>query len=444
LKTSQTVETTEIACNPPSSRTNFSLCSLDDFVFMFGGEFFNGNKTEVYDDFFVYNTAKNEWKKISASPSPTHRSGHQMIATAQNGGELYLFGGEFASPSQLQFLHFRDLWRFQLTTKKWEKLNTTKSSPSARSGHRMVLSKKKIFLFGGFHDNNASFNYFNDVWSFSLEDYSWSKVETVGTPPTPRSGVIMGATDDGKIIITGGYTKTSAKGDAERGVTHSDAFVLQEIDGKWKWNSCKPGGRRPVARSGVACTQGTGGRIYIFGGVMDTEEDDENLRGQFSNEIHFLDTAGGGIAWRKVELKTKKADKPAETPEASPAPVKTTTDGIFTITVGAAAPKPAETSTASLDIGGPSPRMNAGLVLVKHNLFIFGGSYEQGSRLFTLCDFHSLDVGKCDAWKTIIGNMPSLAWFGSDSEDSSSDGSNESMDDDDSDESDDDDEMDTE
>lgn len=275
---------------------------------MFGGEFFNGSKTEVYGDFFTYNTVKSEWKQLVASPAPTPRSGHQMIATAQNGGELYLFGGEYASPSQLQFLHFKDTWRFQLTTKKWEKLSTP-LSPSARSGHRIVLSKKRIFLFGGFHDNNNSFQYYNDAWSFSLETYTWTKIDAAGIAPTPRSGVIMGATEDGKIIVIGGYTKTSAKGDAERGTTHADSFVLQEADGKWRWNSCKPGGRRPLPRSGVASTVGPGGKIYVFGGVMDTEEDDENLRGQFSNEIHFLDTAGGGIAWRKVEVKGKKSDR---------------------------------------------------------------------------------------------------------------------------------------
>lgn len=275
---------------------------------MFGGEFFNGSKTEVYGNFFTFNTLKNEWKEIKSSPAPTPRTGHQMLSSAQNGGELYLFGGEFASPSQLQFLHFRDIWRFQLTTKKWEKLNAP-NGPSARSGHRMVLSRKRIFLFGGFHDNNNTFQYFNDVWCFSLENYSWSKLETVGTAPAPRSGVIMGATEEGKIIIAGGYTKTSAKADAERGVTHTDSFVLQEVDGKWKWNNLKPGGRRLVPRSAVACTGGAAGRIYTFGGVMDTEEDDENLRGQFSNEIHFLDTSGGGVAWRKIEIKPKKSDK---------------------------------------------------------------------------------------------------------------------------------------
>lgn len=382
LQKQNVVETTETLCSHPSPRTNFSISAIDDTIYFFGGEFFNGSKTEVYGEFFSYHTVKSEWKQITASPAPTPRSGAQMICTAQNGGELYLFGGEYISPSQLQFLHFRDTWRFQLATKKWEKLNTP-VGPSARSGHRMVLSKKRIILFGGFHDNNNAFQYFNDVWCFSLESYSWSKLEVAGTAPVPRSGVIIGSTEDGKVIVTGGYTKTSAKGDAERGVTHTDAFVLQEVDGKWKWNSCKPGGRRLVPRSAVSCTPGPGGKIYTFGGVMDTEEDDENLRGQFSNEIHFLDTSGGGLAWRKVELKSKKAATEKAGSPSPPVPAsqaKTTTDGIFTITVGGSSASAPSTVPVpeQLGVGGPSPRMNAGVVLVRHIMYVFGGSYEQG------------------------------------------------------------------
>lgn len=408
---------------------------MDDTIFMFGGEFFDGKKTDVYSDFFSYHTTKKEWKKIVGSPAPTARSGHQLVATAQNGGELYLISGEYASPSQLQFLHFRDIWRYSLVTKKWEKLEASKTGPSARSGHRCVLLKKKIYLFGGFHDNNCSYQYFNDFWCFSLENYTWSKIETVGTAPTARSGVVMGATEDGKIIIYGGYTKTSAKGDAERGITHTDCFTLQEVDGKWKWNSCKPGGRKPAPRSGIATTIGPNGKIYTFGGVMDTEEDDENLRGQFSNEIYLLDPSSGGIAWKKLEVKAKKIEKESTTEEVNmkPAEVKTTTDGIFTVTVGGASSTKAnktELCPANIDVGGPSPRMNAGLVLVRNQLFVFGGCYEQGSRLFTLCDFHTIDANKFELWKTLIGNMPSLIWLGSDSENSSDD---DDMDDDESD-----------
>lgn len=182
---------------------------------------------------------------------------------------------------------------------------------------------------------------------------------------------------------------------------------------------------------------------------MDTEEDDENLRGLFSNEVHFLDIQGGGMAWRKVELKKKKEpEKSTESEQPMEAEtVKTTTDGIFTVTV--AGPKKesalSSASTSQLDVGGPSPRMNAAIAVVRHNLWIFGGSYEQGSRQFTLCDFYSLDVNKCDAWKTHIGNLPSLQWLGSDSEDSSdSDKSDDDEDDDDDSEDESSDEMDTE
>jgi N-acetylneuraminic acid mutarotase len=226
---------------------------------------------------------------------------------------------------------------------------------------------------------------------------------------------------------------------SERGTTHADAFTLQETPGKWKWSSTKPGGRRPTPRSGVATATAANGKIYVFGGVMDTEEDDENLRGLFTNEIHFLDVQSGGMAWRKVEMKKKKEAEAEKAQETQQQQVKTTTDGIFTVTV--AGPKQetstAANSTSQLDVGGPSPRMNAAIAVVRHNLWIFGGSYEQGSRQYTLCDFYSLDVNKCDAWRTHIGNLPSLQWLGSDSEESS-DSDDDDDDDEESDESDDD------
>ena len=42
--------------------------------------------------------------------------------------------------------------------------------PTSRSGHRMVLLKRHLVLFGGFHDNLDKCTYFNDVHVFSLEE----------------------------------------------------------------------------------------------------------------------------------------------------------------------------------------------------------------------------------------------------------------------------------
>lgn len=74
--------------------------------------------------------------------------------------------------------------------------------------------------------------------------------------------------------------------------------------------SIKAGGLRPAARSGVSLTIAANGKGYIFGGVQDTTEDEENLDGQFSNEMHALDLAGQ--SWRLIELvgrKDKKSNK---------------------------------------------------------------------------------------------------------------------------------------
>lgn len=114
----------------------------------------------------------------------------------------------------------------RLATKKWEKINAP-NGPSPRSGHRMVASKKNLIIFGGFYDNNHSYQYYNDVHVFSLESYSWLKIEVTGVIcPPPRSGCCMAAAQDGKIFVWGGYSKAPLKKDIDRGITHTDMYTL--------------------------------------------------------------------------------------------------------------------------------------------------------------------------------------------------------------------------
>ncbi|PHU16564.1 hypothetical protein BC332_17769 [Capsicum chinense] len=56
--------------------------------------------------------------------------------------ELVLYGGEFYNGN-------KDFW--VLETNQWEQLNY-KGCPSPHSGHRMILYKHKIIVFGGFYD----------------------------------------------------------------------------------------------------------------------------------------------------------------------------------------------------------------------------------------------------------------------------------------------------
>lgn len=82
----------------------------------------------------------------------------------------------------------------------------------------------------------------------------------------------------------------------------NDATGLQ-----WKWVSVKAGGYRPPPRSGISVTVAPNGKAYTFGGVLDVNEDEENLEGQFTNEMHILDLSNP--TWRLVELKGKKENK---------------------------------------------------------------------------------------------------------------------------------------
>lgn len=219
---------TETISTPPTPRSNFSLCAHPekDELILFGGEFFNGNELTIYNELYFYNIAKDEWKSVRSPAGPAPRCSHQMVSVANDGGQLWIFGGEHPSPSQLQFFHYRDLWVYRLAEKKWEKVVAT-GGPSARSGHRMVAMKKKLYVFGGFYDSGVSYTYFNDVWMFSMETYTWHEIKCEGAiKPAPRSAGCLAATLDGKLLVWGGYSRTSVKKEIDRGVTHADMFVL--------------------------------------------------------------------------------------------------------------------------------------------------------------------------------------------------------------------------
>lgn len=69
----------------------------------------------------------------------------------------------------------------------------------------------------------------------------------------------------------------------------------------------KAGGLRPTPRSGVSLTVAANGKGYIFGGVVDVNEDEESLESQFSNEMHLFELSNQ--TWRLIELSGKKREE---------------------------------------------------------------------------------------------------------------------------------------
>jgi N-acetylneuraminic acid mutarotase len=95
------------AGHTPCARLNTAVALLqkNEEIVLFGGELWDqaANKVYVYDDVYKFNPAKERWARI-VSPGPHPRS---ACASAVYKGCLYIFGGEFTSPNQNKFRHFR-------------------------------------------------------------------------------------------------------------------------------------------------------------------------------------------------------------------------------------------------------------------------------------------------------------------------------------------------
>ncbi|XP_020844864.1 kelch domain-containing protein 4 isoform X3 [Phascolarctos cinereus] len=444
-KKTQIIET---PCSPPSPRLNASLSPHPekDELILFGGEYFNGQKTFLYNELYFYSIRKNTWTKVEIPNPPPRRCAHQAAVVPQGGGQLWVFGGEFASPDGEQFYHYKDLWVLHLATRTWEQIKAT-GGPSGRSGHRMVRWKRQLVIFGGFHESTRDYIYYNDVYAFSLDTYTWSKLCPSGTGPTPRSGFQMSVSSEGTIIIYGGYSKQRVKKDVDRGTLHSDMFLLKCEEGKWTWTRVSPSGVKPTPRSGFSVAMAPNGRTLLFGGVCD-EEEEESIKGDFFNDLYFYDIAknrwfAGQLKGPKTEKrKCRRGKKPQPDSVESQERVEThpqqlqeeikevvAEDGtVVTIkqvipVAGTSAVSQSEEEDASDEAGSPlvepCARSNAMLALKQGVLYVYGGMFEAGDRQFTLNDFYCIDLHKMEEWKVLVDMDPKTQeWLEeSDSED---------------------------
>ncbi|WJX14950.1 hypothetical protein P8452_05145 [Trifolium repens] len=450
----------------PSPRSNCSLTVnplKETELILYGGEFYNGNKTFVYGDLYRYDVEKLEWKLISSPNSPPPRSAHQAVAWKNY---VYIFGGEFTSPNQERFHHYKDFWMLDLKTNQWEQLNL-KGCPGPRSGHRMVLYKHKIILFGGFYDTLREVRYYNDLFVFDLDQFKWQEIKPKPGAmwPTGRSGFQLFVYQD-DIFLYGGYSKevSSDKSASEKGIVHSDMWSLDPKT--WEWNKVKKSGMPPGPRAGFSmCVHKR--RALLFGGVVDIEVEGDTMMSLFLNELYGfqLDTN----RWYPLELRKDKSTKDKlrkteqnctndvnkkveplctardetedmECEESSIVDISQNIASKMAIADSETVTKPegkSKESGAKLDIQNglpevvkPCGRINSCMAVGKDTLYIYGGMMEIKDQEITLDDLYSLNLSKLDEWKCIIPASES-EWVEVSEDDDDDEEENEDDDDDD-------------
>ena len=77
-------EVKEVAVGAPSHRSSFSITAHPDNpeIIFFGGEFYNGQKTTMFNDLLIYNLKRGEWSSIRSPAGPPPRSSHQVSISA--------------------------------------------------------------------------------------------------------------------------------------------------------------------------------------------------------------------------------------------------------------------------------------------------------------------------------------------------------------------------
>ncbi|OQR83764.1 hypothetical protein ACHHYP_14301 [Achlya hypogyna] len=289
----------------PSPRANFSLSSMpNNDLLLFGGEYFDGECNECFNELYRWNIETNEWKLISSPNTPPPRCSHQSVVYRDH---LYIFGGEFATADQ--FYHHRDLWRLDLKTNAWECIES-KGGPSPRSGHRMIVWRNYLVVFGGFYEAARETKWFSDLFLFNFADLKWKKITfpVHKSTPGPRSGcqlAVLPAKDT--IFMYGGYAKIKNVGEKSEGKVYTDMWalnmapVIKNQDPTWEKLSRK--GHAPTPRSGATMTVYKN-RAILFGGVFDEEGRRHELKSVFYNDMFAYDMERK--RWFEYRLRTKK------------------------------------------------------------------------------------------------------------------------------------------
>ncbi|PWY68090.1 kelch repeats protein [Aspergillus sclerotioniger CBS 115572] len=447
------LKVTEVVGGPPTPRSSATVLaspSNRNELLIYGGEYFDGNLATFFNNLFVYNIDRGEWREVTSPNSPLPRSGHAWCRGGNTGG-VYLFGGEFSSPKQGTFYHYNDFWHLDPSTREWSRLETKGKGPPARSGHRMTYFKNYIILFGGFQDTSQQTKYLQDLWIYDCSRYTWFNptLPPASQKPDPRSSFSLLPHETGAVLY-GGYSRVKAttgingkpvKNGPQRmtmkPMVHQDTWFLRVTPPapdapanaaptvRWERRK-KPANAPNPARAGATMAYHKG-RGIMFGGVHDVELSEEGIDSEFFDTMFAWNTDRNRffpLALRRPRAQGKKQlANQMKSRDRSKADEEELLQNLKALEAKGGirsqddddlelnAPKKEEEpekpeKPAIVRFEMPHQRFNAQLAVQDDTLFIFGGTFEKGDREFTFNDLYSIDLVKLDGVKEIFYNEP--------------------------------------
>ncbi|GAQ79092.1 Acyl CoA Binding Protein [Klebsormidium nitens] len=243
-----------------------------------------------------FDTTTSKWSILETTGDAPAARGGQTVVKA--GSRLVLFGGEDRKRKLLNDVHVLDL-----ETKAWDSPSTSGAPPSPRCDHTATLHNGRYMLvFGG----GTLANCYNDLHLLDLETFEWSRPETHGDTPHPRSGHASVAIGDTWYIVGGG--------DNAHGIADTLALNLNSFT--WSVAATVPT-KTSIASEGLSVVAAYEEGLVAFGGY----------NGRYSNEIHVFKPTPVEKP-KPVMVRSKSAENAAAAVAAKspskPAPEKST------------------------------------------------------------------------------------------------------------------------
>lgn len=196
---------------------------------------------------------------VEVCKRPSKRLNPAMVANPTQGKrELILFGGENTEGSISHF--YNDLYTYSIENDTWRKISS-KNSPLPRSSHAMCAHPSGIILmFGGEFSSpkQSTFYHYGDTWILEADTKEWTKIDQK-KGPSARSGHRLACWKN-YILMHGGFRDLGTMS-----TYLNDLWLFDITSYKWTQVEFPPNHPIPDARSGhslIPCADGA----VIYGG----------------------------------------------------------------------------------------------------------------------------------------------------------------------------------
>lgn len=213
----------------PSGTDGHSACIIDNAMYLFGGFVdpvfsFHYKQLQIYSNMvFMLDVRNNNWRLLErrSEEVPHWRDFHTATAI---GPQMVVFGGRSDQSGRWyteQEFYCNKVWIFDTRNQQWTQPACTGEAPTGRRSHSAFVYKGSMFVFGGY--NRVTNQHFNDLYKLDLSTFEWSKVETTGIVPRRRRRQCCVVVED-KMYMFGGTSPQSL--DADNLIDLADLHTL--------------------------------------------------------------------------------------------------------------------------------------------------------------------------------------------------------------------------